>query len=245
MALEGRVYLEELMNSVICIADAFRIRVEDEKYIFSILTKEQQTNDYYAISTIYDTIVDLDRKIKFSFAEAVKCNLPETLEGYNPFTELNNSEFIALYHIENMIFRISTLWDLLAQICNVIYHTNLSIEKINYNRYFTRYSAGDDAIDIAKEIKVYLDEEEDMSADVNPWLGNHTFLNSYRNQMTHRVSPGITSISTLGSTLRPPTLYILHRATEDYYKVSSFLCRLINEFLIKHKDWLPIGLFKL
>lgn len=75
-------------------------------------------------------------------------------------------------------------------------------------------------------------------------LGRATnaFLADYRNQMTHRVSPNISSITMLGTTLRPPTLYVLHRAIEDYYQVSSYLCQLINQYLEDHKDWLPIGM---
>ena len=96
--------------------------------------------------------------------------------------------------------------------------------------------------DIAKEVYAYLKEEDDLEADTNPWPGNHAFLNDFRNQMTHRVSPNVSSISSLGGNLRPPTLYVLHRAIEDYYKVSSFLCRLINQFLDERKDWLPIGM---
>ena len=39
-------------------------------------------------------------------------------------------------------------------------------------------------------------------------------------------------------------MYLLHRAVEDYYKVSSFLCRLVNQYLDEHQNWLPFGLEK-
>ena len=96
--------------------------------------------------------------------------------------------------------------------------------------------------DIAKEVYAYLKEEDDLEVDTNPWPGNHACLNNFRNQMTHRISPNISSISSFGETLRPPTLYVLQRAIEDYYMVSSFLCRLINQFLDERKDWAPIGM---
>ena len=241
MALEGREYLEELISSVICIPDAFSIHLEDGKFIFGIASKDQRINDYYAVSAIYDSIVDLDAKIKYSFSQAVICDLPQTLENYEPFTKLTERELVAMYHIENMIYRVSILWDLLAQLCNVIFHTGLEVDKIYYNRYFNRFSSGSDSIEIAREIKTYIDELDNTDMDDNPWQGNHAFLNEFRNQMTHRVTPSITSMSSFGFSLRPPAMYVLHRATEDYYKVSSFLCRLINEFIVEHKDWLPFG----
>lgn len=239
MALEGRKYLEELVSAIICIPDAFRIRIEDGKFIFSVMSVDQKCNDYFAVSAIYDAIVDLDKKIKYSFSQVLSSDLSETLDGYSPFSELANKEFGAMYHIKNLIYRVSILWDLLAQLCNVKYHTGLETDKIYYYRYFTKFSSEENEIEIAKEIKAYLDEKEDVTADINPWPGNHAFLTDYRNKMTHRVTPGITSISSLGVSLRPPAMYLLHRVTEDYYKVSYFLCQLINEFLEEYKDWIP------
>lgn len=242
MAREGKAYLQEVVNSVICIPDAFHIKYGDEKYLFSIVTKDQATTDYYAVSAIYDTICVVDEQIKYAFNKAIACDLPETLEEYDPFSMPNDNERIAIYHTENIVFRVSVLWDLLAQLCNVIYHTGLETTAVYYNRYFKKYASGDDAFNIAKEVYAYLTEADDPNAEGNPGSGNHEFLNGFRNQMTHRVSPNVSSISSLGGTLRPPTLYVLHRAIEDYYKVSSFLCRLINQFLDERKDWAPIGM---
>ena len=241
MAKEGKNYLRGLVESIVCTPNIFRISMEDGKYIFSISSNDQQTNDWYAVSAIYDSICEVDKQIKYAFGQAISFNIPETLEGYNPFSKFSEEENIALYHTENIVYRVSILWDLLAQLCNVLYHTNLRVEQINYNRYFEKYSKGKNAIEIVKEIKSYLNEADDFEVDTNPWKGNHAFLNSYRNQMTHRVSPSVSSISTLGIILRPPTMYVLHRATEDYYMVSSFLCKLINIFLEERKDWLPLG----
>jgi hypothetical protein len=86
MSLKGKEYLEELVNSVVCIPDAFRVYFElkNEKYIISsVFNRDQRTDDYYAVSAIYDTIVDIDIKIKYSFSQTMKCDLPETLERYD------------------------------------------------------------------------------------------------------------------------------------------------------------------
>lgn len=122
----------------------------------------------------------------------------------------------------------------------MLYYTNLRVEQIDYNRYFEKYSKGKNAIEIVKEIKSYLNETYDFEVDTNHWKGNHAFLNDCRNQMTHRVSPSVSSISTLGIILRHLTMYVLYRATEDYYMVSHFLCKLINIFLEERKDWLQL-----
>lgn len=242
MAKDGKEYLIELVNAIICMPNVFRISVEGGKFLLSISTKDQMTSDWYAVSAIYDSICENDKRIKFAFEQAISFNLPETMEGYKPFSKLTEEEDIALYHVENIVFRVSILWDLLAQLCNVIYQTNVEVERVYYKKYFDKYSKGESSIKIVQEIKSYIDETENSESDINPWPGNHAFLNEYRNQMTHRVSPNITSISTLGITLRHPTMYVLYRAIEDYYKVSSFLCSLINSFLKERKDWLPLGI---
>lgn len=239
MGQSGKEYLANLVNAIKCTPHAFRIHVEDGKYLFSISTSDQKTSDWYAVSAIYDSICEVDKRIKYAFEQAILHDLPETLDEYKPFSQLTEDEDNALYHVENIVFRVSILWDLLAQLCNTIYHTGLQVEKVYHNKYFDKYSKGDNAIEIIQEIKSYIDETENFELDISPWKGNHAFLSDYRNQMTHRVSPNVTSISTLGMTLRPPTMYVLHRAIEDYYKVSSFLCCLINTFLKERNDWLP------
>lgn len=242
MSREGKEYLTELVESVVCIPNVFRIKCGDGKYIFSIHSADQETMDYFAVSAIYDTICSVDASIKYAFFETISIDIPESLKDYDPFSKLTKDEKIALYHTENIVFRVSILWDLLAQLCNVIYNTGVEPDKIHYKRYFNNCSRGDKLCDLAKEINAYLDEKEDTEADVNPWPGNHAFLTDYRNQMTHRISPNISSITMFGTTLRPPTLYVLQRAIEDYYKVSAYLCRLINQYIEDHKDWLPFGM---
>ena len=245
MVQEGREYLSAIVNSVICVPDAFRIGIGSGKYLFSATGNDRTTNDYFAISAIYDSICDIDAKIKYAFEQALTCKFPETIIEYNPLAKPTRQEDIAMYHVENMVFRTSILWDLLAQLCNVLFHTGIKPEDIHYNRFFRNHSKGDNAIPFCKEVVEYLEEEENTSADINPWPGNHKYLNDYRNQMTHRVSPNISSISTFGATLRPPVMYVLHRTVEDYYKVSSFLCKLINQYLEDRKEWTPYDdLFK-
>ena len=241
----GKEYLIELINAVVYAPNIFRIKISDsDKYIFAIITPDVKTTQWYDVSAIYDSVCEIDRQIKYAFSYVIKYDLPTTLSGYDPFREISEEEYELIYHIENIVFRVSILWDLLAQLCNVIYETGYEKNKVFYNRYFEKYSSGDNEIEIVKRIKSYIDEE-DTSEDINHWPGNHAFLNEYRNQIAHRASPNITSVSTFGAIVRPPSMYVLHRAIEDYYMVSSFLYETINKFIDERKDWMPIGLPKI
>ena len=113
---------------------------------------------------------------------------------------------------------------------------------IYYKKYFKEHSEGENTFELAKSVNAYLNEEESQEQASTPWSGNHAFLTDYRNQMTHRVHPNVSSITKFGMTLRPPALYVLHRTIEDYYKVSGFLCGQINNYLEERKEWMPIGL---
>ena len=56
MSRQGKEYLQELVNAVICIPDAFHIKCGEGKFLFSISTDDQETTDYFAVSVIYDSI---------------------------------------------------------------------------------------------------------------------------------------------------------------------------------------------
>lgn len=239
MSREGREYLLELVNSVIYTRDAFHIPLGDGFFAFAAICKDTATRQYFDVSAIYDSLCDIDSKIKCALNMALSCNIPESLVGYHPLSKATEDQFLAMYHAENIVFRVSTLWDLLAQLCNVIYQKGVDPNKIHHGRFFKKHMDGENSIPICKEIVDYFEEKDDSSAEINPWPGNHAYLNDFRNQMSHRLSPNITSISTLGITLRPPVMYLLHRAIEDYYKVSSFLCQLINNYLDDCKNWIP------
>ena len=64
-------------------------------------------------------IKDLDRKIKFSFEKILEYNLKNIYSTFNPMEVAVKDEVKVIYYMENMLFRTSILWDLLAQICNI------------------------------------------------------------------------------------------------------------------------------
>ena len=156
MAQEGREYLSTIMNSVICIPDAFRIYCGIDKFIFSVMGEDTTVNEYFAVSAIYDSICYADEKIKYAFEQTLACDFPDTLKDYDPFSRPKEQEAKAMYHVENIVFRISILWDLLAQLCNVVFQTGINSEKIHYNRYFRNHAEGENAIPFCKEIFLVL-----------------------------------------------------------------------------------------
>ena len=70
----------------------------------------------------------------------------------------------------------------------------------------------------AETICKYFDEVDDIKEDTEFWYGNYTFIKDYRNKMTHRNSPSITTFSNLDFDFRAPTMFVLKRAAEVYIK---------------------------
>lgn len=121
---------------------------------------DNKVNNVQAVQLVSDFCLKYDYSIVVS-SQAILYNLPETPKEYNPFAMPSSDERIALYHTESIVFRVSVLWDLLAQLCNVIYHTGLEPTVIHYNRYFANHVSGEKSFAIAEEINNYLKETDD------------------------------------------------------------------------------------
>ncbi|CAD2071038.1 hypothetical protein GCM10007358_14020 [Phocicoccus schoeneichii] len=206
-----------------------RIEFGDGRYIFGAIQKDKSKIDLFAINSIYETIVDLNNKIIYSFEKAVECNPSESLNGYDPFRKPIGNELTALYYIENMVFRTSVLWDLLAQMCNVFWQKEKDPHNIFVESFFHDCSQGKNAQQLAKDIYNYFSEEDKVKGDLENWYGNFDYVKEYRNKMTHRNSPNITAISNFDTYLRPPPIFVLKRATEDYLKAISFIKSILIE----------------
>lgn len=212
----------------------FRICYGDNKYIFgAIHTVEEDEVDIFAISSIYDTIIDLNAKIKFSFNAVIKCNPSENLLEHEIFEKPTENEKKALYYIENMIFRTITLWDMLAQLCNVFWKINRPIDKFYTVTFFHDYSQGKNMKPFAKDVYNYFSEEDELKRNKECWKGNFEYTKEYRNKMTHRNSPNITILSNFGVNFRPPTIFILKRVTEDYLKAIEFIMRILDDIFLE------------
>ena len=226
--------LKEQVEAVFLEESIFHVSYGEDKYIFGVMySVEDKELDIFAISSIYDTIIDLNTKIKYSFEAVVMCNPSENLMEHKPFEKLSESDIKTLYYIENMIFRTSTLWDMLAQICNIFWKVNKPINKIYTASFFYDCSQDKNEKPLAKDIYYYFKEEDEIKSDRELWKGNFEYVKEYRNKMTHRNSPNISTFSNFGIQLRPPAIFVLKRVTEDYLKAIEFIIRILDDILIE------------
>ena len=103
MSQEGREYLSTIMDSVICIPDAFRISFGADKFVFSVMGEDTTTNEYFAVSAIYDSICYADEKIKYAFEQALACDFSDTIKDYDPFSKPKKQEINAKMQCPNTI----------------------------------------------------------------------------------------------------------------------------------------------
>lgn len=208
----------------------FQIFWGEDRYVVGALVKNNGTSpDIFSLSTIYDSIYDIHKKVRFSFYSACACDLSESLKDYRMFGPVQKNEKIAEYFIENMAFRVGTLWDLLAQLYNEFWQVKVPIDKVFYTTFFHNTAQGKRGRPVAKAIYAYLVEEDEVGEDTELWKGNHTYAKEYRDQMTHRNTPTISSISSFNMSIRPPAIFSLKRITEDYLQVIAFITDAVTE----------------
>lgn len=230
---ENITWLKNEVEKIQFPENAFRIYLDEGVFIIGATKSHpSSTPDFFTIATIYETISDINTKIQFSFSLAEQHGALEENKKYNPFDEPTRSERIASYFIENIAFRVGILWDMLAQLYNEYWKINTPIEKLYYTTFFHNCSQGKKGDPqrrgVAATIYTYLTEADCVKDATQFWEGNHEFAKQYRDQMTHRNSPNISSVSPFSMELRPPVSYIMKRIIEDYLKVSEF----INDALI-------------
>jgi len=236
-------WIKSQIDSISYDENMFRIYIDKDKYIFGAIPgKNVNTNkvDYFAISSVYDTIIDLNNKIKYSFYMAAECKPSESLKNHRWFGELQTNESLAIYYIENMVYRTAVLWDMLAQLCNLFWQLNKPINKIYAAQFFNDLSQGKKAMPLAITIHKYFIQEEKIGNDTEPWEGNHKYIKDYRDKMMHRNSPNISTLSSFDMELRPPAIFVLKRVTEDFLKATEFINAVLSEI---QKEYSNLKLF--
>jgi len=218
-------YLQNLVLGIVYDKNLFSIRYGNgDKVVFSVLSLDEGIKAFFNCKTIYDTIVNHDEKINKSLLYAIEFAYKDG-KKYDPFMPISQNEKDAEYYIENAVFRTIIEWDLLAQLYNIKYMTIEDATKIYYKTFFRNLQ--DDPS--ATAITSYIEQKDNI--DVEPWEGNHRYVNEYRNQMTHRNSPNVTTISDYDFQMRMPIKYVLKRVVEDYAKVSCYVHDFIHKFL--------------
>lgn len=178
----------------------------------------------------------LIRTINFSVTNALSI-LQSKSESFWPYYE-NNEELF--YYNENILFRLITLWDLLAQLTNTIFKTNVPVDKVHYKTYFRIYakSSVDETLQFfSKDVNTYLNEISDFNQFeelkredlTTPWVGNHRVINQIRNGFTHKINPHIMSVHNgpinddTSLNLPIPPINELKRLLEDYNRVYKYI----------------------
>jgi len=230
-------WLKSKVDDVTCDKKLFKTILEDEAYVIGVVGGQTQKPDYYSISFLYDSIIDIFEKIKYSFFKVVDCNPSESLNEYNAYGELPTNENNALYYIENMVFRSIILWNLLAQLCNQFWKVNEPIRSVKTEKYFREQRSKHE---LADQIVTYFNEKDRVLGETEFWGGNHRFVRNYRNKMAHWYSPNISGFSSIAVEQRPPAMFVLKRVTEDFIEAWHFITMILKDITASFSNFDPI-----
>lgn len=231
---EESKYFLSIINSIHYADNTFTFWYSDEKIVLgAILHDNLVAQNFFAYATIYNTIRDIDAKIKVSLRRAIQYADEIDFEKWNPLMPPSENEGISIYYTENAIFRMKILWDLLAQLFNIKEEMNIPIEKVYASKIFHNAQQGATSNPFANKVYSYMKQAE--NTDIEPWEGNFAFVKQFRDKMTHRNSPNISTISNFDVELRMPMIYVLKRVIEDYKQVSIFIAEMVSVILVQYE----------
>lgn len=226
-------YLESKLSEVSYNPNRFKLMIGEDKFLFGAISANHNEAPFGKLmqyKTIYDTLIDLDWKIKLSFDECIKYAYSESVQkDFSLIKTESDAERLAFYYIENALFRTSILWDMLAQLYRLFYNIKIPKEKIYYRIVFNPSLDYSDNFKLkAIEIHDYIDQDDDTDCD-GEWKGNHSFSHNLRNKMTHRNSPNVAVISDYDMNLKRHPAFQIKRIIEDYVVVSKYINEILNE----------------
>ena len=177
-----KVTKEEMAKELDCIIaslqyppNVFTVWCRENSIVFAaFLRNTPRAKDFFNYGVIYNTILDLDKKIKFSIQKALELADELVFDKWNPFQSPSNNEYESIYYIENAVFRISTLWDLLAQLFNIHAKLGADLDKIYATQLFHNAQQGKHADPFAKKVYAYMEQEG--NSDSEPWAGNYKYV---------------------------------------------------------------------
>lgn len=228
-----REYFNSKLSQVIYNPDRFKLMIGEDRFLFGVVSagdKEAPFSRLMQYKTLYDTLIDLDWKIKLSFEKAIEYAYSELVQNnYSIFKTETEEEQRAFYYIENALFRTSSLWDLLAQFYRLFYKIDVPKERVYYNKFFNPdLDFSDQFKTKATEINSYFEEKDNTDCD-GEWKGNHSFVNSIRNKMTHRNSPNVAVMSDYDTNLKYHPVFLIKRILEDYITVTKYINEILDE----------------
>lgn len=233
-------YFNSRLSEVSYNPNRFKLMVGEDKFLFGVVSANHNEVPFGKLmqyKTLYDTLKDLNWKVKFSFDEAIKYAYSEPVQNdFSLFKTESEEERWAYYYIENALFRTSSLWDMLAQLYRLFFNIDIPKEGVYYKKIFDPsrdYSNSFKAK--ATEIFSYISQDNDIDCE-GDWKGNHTFSNDLRNKMTHRNSPNVAVMSDYDMNLKKHPAFQLKRIIEDYVVVSKYIKEILNDIEIEIMD---------
>lgn len=231
------LYLDKLPDE-----NPFIMYVSEDKELFIISNGNDTTmlklDNLSKYRGLYDTILDLRNKIIFSLDNAIKYAFTDDVqERYNILSQSGHDEWMTYYNIENAMFRIEILWDILVHFYNIKYELGEEIHKVYHSRIFSneenklrKYWDNNPSTEVNKIIN-YLNENDDTDID-GEWKGNYKFVNSLRNNMTHKFSISQSSISSYAFEFKHHPSFILKRLCESFSSLEGFVYEICNSIIV-------------
>lgn len=227
------LYFQNKLSNVVYSSKRFKVMIGEDKFLFGSISGKDDKSPFGKLmqyKTIYDTLRDLDWKIKLSFNEAIKYAYSDSV--INEFSLIRTDteeEKFAYYYIENALFRTSSLWDMLAQVYRLFYDIDIPKDKVYYKQIFNPSKHYSDKFKTnATEIYEYIEQNDDTDCE-GEWKGNHAFVNALRNKMTHRNSPNVAAMSDFDMNFKHHPAFQLKRIIEDYVAVSQYIKKILDE----------------
>lgn len=226
-------YFKSRLSEVSYNPNRFKLMIGEDKFLFGAIfanDNEAPFGKLMQYKTLYDTLKDLNWKIKLSFDKAIKYAYSEPVQNdFSLFKTESDQERWAFYYIENALFRTSSLWDMLAQLYRLFYNIDISKERVYYKKIF------DPSLDYSNNFKAkateifnYISQDNDIDCE-GDWKGNQTFSNDLRNKMTHRNSPNVAVMSDYDMNLKKHPAFQLKRIIEDYVVASKYIKEILND----------------
>lgn len=228
---EDKQVVLDLLNEYQIVVPNIHFHIDESTYIGGIIGNDisKKVKDYFRYNRFIESINDLSSKTYYSIVESLNNYNKANAEKYNPLNNnLSEEEWLACYYLENALYREISLWDSLAQLYNLYFNLNIDVKKIGHKKVIEKLKDMKKTEINFNDIFNYIDEKIDRpSLD----KGIHYQICELRNQMTHRYSITISSISD-DTYLRvmPDTVY---KIAKDFNLVHKYLIEIIDLILIK------------
>lgn len=225
--LKEKDELKEILtaNDFIEVFNNFKVEGMEGKEVVGFMSSHNDVsfiNKHFNLQAIHRSIRHTNFFIKKSLDKALENIYIQDYKKVELFQPANEFEMEAIFYVENAIFRTVVLWDLLGQLYNEYFNIGVSPRSLYYKGFFKKQKQEE----LANNIFMYL-EKKDLEVD-GEMKGHHKFISDYRNKMTHRNSPSVTTLSSFDHNIRLPMRFVNYRVIKDYEKVTLFIQELLT-----------------